>query len=1728
MKNVYKLLIVIISVVFMSSGVMAQMGNVAGNNDFNEDQLKLLKKSGLTERDLDTQNGIEQAKEVLDTYYYTVNNTAPQKSSSSSKPIKNPEETVTVTVGLESNTTTGTTGTNITPFGTWYEDGQNQYLYTAYELGIAGIGAGEITEIGWNVSEAAPDPMNGFNIEVKQTSALTAIEFETGFTNVYSGVYTADTGWNMFTFTEPFLYDGASSLLVKVCFDNPEYTANSHVYYSFTTDPMNAWAFNDGTAGCTDPYEGNMLERPNTRLTGEEMLNPPPGIPYNEMPLNGSMDVPIDGDVTWTFGNENETYDLWFGPAGNMELVVENELVTEPDGVYSYSGLNYASGHEWQVIVSNANGTTNGPVWGFATACGLVIPPYFEDFSTYTGTAPPPSCWDEADSGTPSTGPQDIGTSLWVSDNFGNVPGSSNCAKVNMYFTGKQEWLITPHVDLSGGGNNAAMFDIAVTNWNGTDSINMGSDDEVIFLISPDAGTSWDTLAIWDVTTPISNVGESVLIPLSGYTQSDVIFAFWANEGIVNDPEDYDFFLDNFSVIDASYGSLEGIVTDLGTSNPIEGAIVKLGYLKDTTDVSGMYSFPEALVGTQLVTSDAFAHNPASVEVTVIEDETTVQDIAMTAPTMEITPIEINVVINPFGTLTEYIDIANNGNGPLMWTAVLDTTGSGNDMWLTVTQFGGTVEFGETGQMQLDFDANTIVAGTVLNGTISFTSDPNVGEVIVPVTLTVGDLAFGHIMGNVLLDGVLPYNNGEITEVLVEAGPYYTNPDENGDYDLETYPGTYDITTTLYGYTQQILPDFVVEEGITTSDIDFTMPCILGKLYGNVTDIDTGDPIENASITAIDSPVVGFTDADGNYEMFVEAGTYAIQADHATYAVEVVQDIEIVSASDTEQDFALTYQCVFCDASGGGTEHITGVEFGSIVNLNNGYNTGYEDFTSMSTILIPGFTYDLTINIDPVYATDDYGVWIDWNFDCTFDPETENVLCAIDEGAASVTWAIDIPPTAQPGVATMRVRMKYSGADCGSPCGSTTFGEVEDYSVIITPGTYGSLSGIVSELSTGNPVEGAEVNVAGFYTDTTEADGSYFFEEVITGTWDLTTTKEGYNNSVQSVTIEEDVLTEQDVALTAPVLEFNPDNIAVTLEPNQQANESLVISNTGNGPVDWTANLSLVTDNSEEIGDIVWDLSIGNVTGETQTFGAEWDGIYFWSTGGNSFLDPNQLYQYDFDGNLVAQFDQPLDGSSSGIRDLAFDGTYLYGGNESAFYQIDPSDGTMTQLFENTFGQTITALAWVPVYNAFYSKNQGSDLIKFTMDGTLLETIPVTGADNVSGAAWDNTGNKLWLFNQSGSPQSTFLEYDIVANALTGVTQQVETVGGSSTQMSAGAFYATDMVPGFAVLGGSTQGSPNMAFAMDMGSSAAWINIDIESGTLGAGDDITMDVAIDATDLLPAVYEAEIIFTSDPNLGEIIVPVALTVEGLIPPVNLFAYFVCTDVFLSWDIPGGTPDSYNIYKNGVFFTNVTTLEYTDLLVDPMVEYCYTVTAVYGGDESQPSAESCLTVNMPGDLGLVIDGWPEAGNAVIVWDAPEGCVMPDEYSVYEDGTLLGTTADTFYVDMGLANGLYTYTATAVYYFGESEVSNAIPILIVSLDENNASELVVSPIPAVDYVKVNAGIHVSSYTLLDINGKIVESNIVESSDFTIDVSQYSEGLYYLRFETDEKPILRKIIIT
>jgi len=136
----------------------------------------------------------------------------------------------------------------------------------------------------------------------------------------------------------------------------------------------------------------------------------------------------------------------------------------------------------------------------------------------------------------------------------------------------------------------------------------------------------------------------------------------------------------------------------------------------------------------------------------------------------------------------------------------------------------------------------------------------------------------------------------------------------------------------------------------------------------------------------------------------------------------------------------------YCSASGGCDEYISKVEFGDIDNSSSCDN--YADYTNMSTLVNMGESYDITVTNGNVYSTDDLGVWIDWNQDHDFDDAGENVVCEGGNGGQG-TYSITIPSNAIPGETRMRIRIKYSGSDCGDPCGSTTYGEVEDYSVYV-------------------------------------------------------------------------------------------------------------------------------------------------------------------------------------------------------------------------------------------------------------------------------------------------------------------------------------------------------------------------------------------------------------------------------------------------------------------------------------------------------------------------------------------------------------------------------------------------------------------------------------------------------------------------------------------------------
>ena len=115
--------------------------------------------------------------------------------------------------------------------------------------------------------------------------------------------------------------------------------------------------------------------------------------PYNPNPVHNALGIDIETDLTWDFGDETLTYDLYFGTDFPPATKVVEDETSGVSGLYDPETLEFTTTYYWQVVAKNdADLETPGPIWTFTTACDAWAVPFTEDFEDVT---PPdmPYCW---------------------------------------------------------------------------------------------------------------------------------------------------------------------------------------------------------------------------------------------------------------------------------------------------------------------------------------------------------------------------------------------------------------------------------------------------------------------------------------------------------------------------------------------------------------------------------------------------------------------------------------------------------------------------------------------------------------------------------------------------------------------------------------------------------------------------------------------------------------------------------------------------------------------------------------------------------------------------------------------------------------------------------------------------------------------------------------------------------------------------------------------------------------------------------------------------------------------------------------------------------------------------------------------------------------------------------------------------------------------------------------
>ena len=138
----------------------------------------------------------------------------------------------------------------------------------------------------------------------------------------------------------------------------------------------------------------------------------------------------------------------------------------------------------------------------------------------------------------------------------------------------------------------------------------------------------------------------------------------------------------------------------------------------------------------------------------------------------------------------------------------------------------------------------------------------------------------------------------------------------------------------------------------------------------------------------------------------------------------------------------------YCAASGStGYEYITRVTIEDWTNLSGG-SQPYAFYQTDTVPLKLGMDHNIEVILGNGYNSDQVIAWFDWNHDLDFFDTGEKYI--IGSGTGPLTNVIAVPSNALLGNSRMRVRLHdTSSGSNNTPCGSSDYGEVEDYTIFV-------------------------------------------------------------------------------------------------------------------------------------------------------------------------------------------------------------------------------------------------------------------------------------------------------------------------------------------------------------------------------------------------------------------------------------------------------------------------------------------------------------------------------------------------------------------------------------------------------------------------------------------------------------------------------------------------------
>ncbi|HEX5013824.1 MAG TPA: carboxypeptidase regulatory-like domain-containing protein [Candidatus Limnocylindrales bacterium] len=497
-----------------------------------------------------------------------------------------------------------------------------------------------------------------------------------------------------------------------------------------------------------------------------------------------------------------------------------------------------------------------------------------------------------------------------------------------------------------------------------------------------------------------------------------------------------------------------------------------------------------------------------------------------------------------------------------------------------------------------------------------------------------------------------------------------------------------------------------------------------------------------------------------------------------------------------------------------------------------------------------------------------------------------------------------------------------------------------DVTLTVTlPESWGGLTGVVTDAHTDEPIGGVDVTLHSEWngspldqTATTDADGGYTLLGP-SGTWSLEFAKGGYvgetrDEEVEAGATRNDVNAALHQDVPHGVVEGGPFHFVLTdgrtgsgtitltnpaghedltfevgevnLDPQESAviagvtKRTLAVPSASAKPATSTKGLSRpsvkVPPSIHADGDVLasWPAEGVNTPWGVGFTGNVWLSNAFGDEDLCGFSPPCMSTEFQTDGTPTGNsFESDWIEAFGG--DMAYDAGrdllwQVNVGGDNGIYGLDPSDGSVQDVITGSPWDNVDqrGLAYDPGTDTFYIGGWNEGVVYHiaglgwpTPGETLDQCNPAD--PNISGLAWNSSFGLLWEATNSDT-DTIYLLDPANCDTLRAIDHPSPGFNGAGLELDAqGNLWTVSQNDGLAY---------NIESGLPTFSDVPWMTVEPESGSVAPDSQQDLTVTVDATGLEPGVHRGIVILqTNDPALGNVQVPVVLTVPAYQQGIN---------------------------------------------------------------------------------------------------------------------------------------------------------------------------------------------------------------------------------------------------